>query len=294
MAQILGVGIATLDIINSVDGFPAEDAEVRAIAQRVVRGGNAANTLAVLAQFGHRCELLAVLADEADGRRIRLLLEGEGVGSGLCPLLPGKAPTSYVSLNTRNGSRTIVHYRDLPELAEAHFARLGLAPFDWLHFEGRNVEATARMLARAAAERPELPRSLEVEKPRAGIEALFPRADLLFFSRAYAEHHGHLDPLAFLAAMARRAPQALLVCGWGADGAYGRGHDGVPLHAPALTPARLVDTLGAGDTLNAGVIHRLAAGDTLAEALSFGARLAGLKCGLEGFQGLAQVEAAHA
>lgn len=30
MAHILAIGIATLDIINILDGYPAEDAEVRA------------------------------------------------------------------------------------------------------------------------------------------------------------------------------------------------------------------------------------------------------------------------
>ena len=33
MAHILGIGIATLDIINTVDGYPPEDAEVRAMAR---------------------------------------------------------------------------------------------------------------------------------------------------------------------------------------------------------------------------------------------------------------------
>jgi hypothetical protein len=51
MAKILGIGIAALDIINTVDGYPNEDAEVRAINQRVCRGGNATNTLVVLSQL---------------------------------------------------------------------------------------------------------------------------------------------------------------------------------------------------------------------------------------------------
>ncbi len=45
--RILGVGTATLDLINSVAAYPPEDSEVRASAQRRARGGNCANTLAV-------------------------------------------------------------------------------------------------------------------------------------------------------------------------------------------------------------------------------------------------------
>ena len=38
MATILAIGIATLDIINSVDGYPREDQEVRASERHYRRG----------------------------------------------------------------------------------------------------------------------------------------------------------------------------------------------------------------------------------------------------------------
>ena len=63
--RVLGVGIATLDLVNEVDRYPAEDAEIRARAQRVGRGGNCTNTLAVLAQLGHACSWAGTLGDDA-------------------------------------------------------------------------------------------------------------------------------------------------------------------------------------------------------------------------------------
>ena len=51
MSKILGVGIATLDIINRVEHYPGADDEVRALSQVQVRGGNVTNTLVVLAQM---------------------------------------------------------------------------------------------------------------------------------------------------------------------------------------------------------------------------------------------------
>jgi ketohexokinase len=50
------VGIATLDIINVVDTYPAENSEVRALSQQKVRGGNATNSLVVLSQLGYQCQ----------------------------------------------------------------------------------------------------------------------------------------------------------------------------------------------------------------------------------------------
>ncbi|WP_238984854.1 PfkB family carbohydrate kinase [Ectothiorhodospira haloalkaliphila] len=47
-----------------------------------------------------------------------------------------------------------------------------------------------------------------------------------------------------------------------------------------------MDTLGAGDTYNAGLIHTLANGGTVTQALSNATRLAGHKVGQRGLDGL--------
>ena len=156
--RVLGIGIATLDIVNLVAVYPPEDSEVRALGQRLSRGGNATNTLAVLAQLGHSTQWAGVWVDEPDGHRIRQDLDALGVGYANCRVLSeGKVPTSYIQLNIRNGSRSIVHYRDLPEFSAADFAGIELSGFDWLHFEGRNVTDTLQMLERARAARPAPP-----------------------------------------------------------------------------------------------------------------------------------------
>ena len=64
MARILTVGIATLDIINRVARYPAEDTEIRALGQHRQRGGNASNTAVVLSQLGHQVDFAGVLIDE--------------------------------------------------------------------------------------------------------------------------------------------------------------------------------------------------------------------------------------
>lgn len=285
MARILGIGIATLDIINTVDGYPTEDSEVRAIHQRICRGGNATNTLVVLSQLGHRCAWAGVLADEPDTRPILDDLARYGIDTQACRQLPhGKMPTSYILLNQRTGSRSIVHYRDLPEYGFADFCSIDLCGVDWLHFEGRNVDDTCRMLQHAHRHAPGIPRSVEIEKPRPGIGQLFPQADLLLLSRHYAQSMGFIQPHEFLQHMHRQAPQADLVCAWGDAGAYGLTHAGAALHSPAYPPATLVDTLGAGDTFNAGVIHARVSGLDWDGALRFGCEIAGKKCGAMGLE----------
>ncbi|AOV18224.1 carbohydrate kinase [Acidihalobacter aeolianus] len=287
MSLFLLTGIATLDIVNTVDHYPAEDEELRANAQRLVPGGNALNSARALAAIGHRVELLAQLADDPSALMIRDTLQAEAVRHQHCPCIHGVTPTSYVTLNAANGSRTIVHYRDLPELSAAHFKAVAVEQFDWLHFEGRNPGETLKMLRHARRLLRDQPISIEIEKSRPGLDALLPMADVLIFSRAYVVSMGYTNAPELLAAMRPRAPRATLVCAWGTSGAWALpvgGHDA--MHAPA-GPAQAVDTLGAGDAFNAGLIAALATGATLSEALHQASNLASRKVGGYGFAHLA-------
>ena len=285
MSSILAVGIAVLDLIHEVAHFPAEDEEMRALARRTALGGNAANTLQVLAQLGHDCELAATLSGDAEGQTLLGMLHAAGIGARHVRIAEGGAtPGSCILIH--GASRTIVHYRDLEEYGHADFASISLEGFDWLHFEGRNVEETAGMLAglRPRGFRGRV--SLELENPRPGIEALLPHADVAIASRAYVLARGHADATACLTALRRLAPTPWLVCPWGEAGAWALGPAGEALHAPAYPPPSVVDTIGAGDCFNAGLIHALAAGGQIPVALDFACRLAGAKVGRRGFAGL--------
>jgi ketohexokinase len=293
--RILGVGIATLDLINEVERYPPEDAEVRALTQRRSCGGNAANTLAVLSQLGHRCGWVGILADDAAAVFIHADLTGLGIELRHPVTIPeGITPTSYVALSRATGSRTIVHYRDLPELTAADFAEVPLGDLDWIHFEGRNPIETKDMLARARREAPLAFLSVELEKDRPGIDALLDGPDLLLISRTFVLARAGVGahPAAALAELAGHTRARLLVLGWGADGAWLCSQGAAPLHCPAQPLSRLIDTLGAGDVLNAGVIDGLLRGLPPAETVTRAVRLAGIKCGRVGLSGL--VEAARA
>lgn len=286
MAVITGVGIATIDIVNHVSSYPAEDSEVRATAQSVGVGGNSANTLRVLAQFGHRCRLAGLCSDDADGGFIRTRLARAGVATDGCRAVPGHAPTSYILLSEATGSRSIVHYRDLPEFGFDDFRGLPLHDVDWVHFEGRAVEDTRRMLDWLRREHPGLRCSLEVEKPRPGIETLFDGPDLLLFSRGYARSRGFDDGAAFIDRLAAGLPRATLTCAWGEAGAWGRAPGAGTLYQPAFPPVRTVDTLGAGDVFNAAAIHAMLAGRAMPGLLRDCCQLAGIKCGRHGLENL--------
>ena len=281
MTNILLTGIATLDIINYVTDYPNEDDEIRALAQDYRRGGNAANTAAVLSQYPYSCTLACTLADDRSGQFILDDLRSCDITFDRSMLLPGTTPTSCITLNQSNGSRTIVHYRDLPELSFTQFQALDLSVFDWFHFEGRNINQTSLMMQ--YARHFNKPISLEAEKDRPDLEQLFPLADIIMFSRPYTILNGFDHPEPFLKHMYQHLHQQTLTCSWGDQGAWGINHSSV-LHSPAFSPDIIIDTIGAGDTFNAGIIHGFLQQQDLNEALQNACRLAGKKCGQAGFE----------
>jgi ketohexokinase len=290
-ASVLGVGIATLDIVNQVSTYPVEDAEVRALDQRIARGGNVANSLAVLRQFGRRCIWAGTLADDAGARFIGEDFARCGIDSRPAVRLRGtRTPTSYIALSRATGSRTIIHHRDLREFSARDFDAVSLAGLDWVHFEGRAPDETAAMIARVRRERPGLPISVEIEKPRDGIERLFQGATVLIFARAFAElvsAPDSVEPRAFLRERLADCDADYCLLPWGSAGAFGVARGSQPIcFAPAYRPASLVDTLAAGDVFNASVIDGMLRGLELPLLLARANRIAGHKCARQGLDGL--------
>ena len=279
MARILLVGTATLDLVFGVDHFPHADEEIRAQSLRVTRGGNAANSAVVLSQMGHQVEFLGVLADAAETTVITEDFARYGVVYKNCPRLPGKPPTSSIYLT--GDTRSIVHYRDLPDLSSEAIRAVDIQGCDWVHFEGRNVEAVEAMMRHVRDFCPGLPISLELEKPREGLAALYCLADMLICSRNFARHIS-ADREDFLSLMQQQAPQARIVLAAGERGAYALDEKGATVHAAALAPADIVDTLGAGDTFNAALLDGALQGLSLSSILHHACNIAGRKCGVSG------------
>jgi ketohexokinase len=285
VARILVTGIATIDHVVDVDAYPEEDSEQRALGAETLPGGNAANTAYLLVQAGHVVDLAAVVAEGVAGDRLLGLLVERGIGVGRCLRLPGRTPTSWILRSRATGSRTIVHDRDLPELGAKGFGQPGLERYDWFHFEGRNPAELPALLRAVRRSGVDQPVSLELEKPREGLDRSLRLADVLMFSRGWAQAKGVSEPEAFIEEASAARPDQVQTLTWGHRGAWCAQHGRVH-HSAAEPGLQVHDSLGAGDTFNAGLIDALVSGMPPRQALDRAVRLAERKLQRRGLDGL--------
>ncbi|XP_040058561.2 ketohexokinase isoform X3 [Gasterosteus aculeatus] len=296
--KILCVGLVCLDIISVVDKYPEEDTDSRCLSQRWQRGGNASNSCTVLSLLGAPSAFMGSLSAGPVADFIMADFSRCAVDvSALVWQTEGQTPSACCVVCPTSGSRTVVLYdTDLPDVTAEDFSKVDLHQFKWIHWEGRNAEEQVKMIQRVVAFNAALPRqqqritvSVEIEKTREPLYELFPHGDVVFVSKDVARHFGFLSAGAALQGLrGRLKPGAVLVCAWAEKGADALGPDGSVVHSDAFPPETLVDTLGAGDTFNSAVIYTLSNGGSLQDALTFGCRVAGRKCGFQGYDGIGE------
>ena len=103
-----------------------------------------------------------------------------GIETKFCPKIPDTiTPYSVVLINSKNGSRTIIHTNpnltelkvtDLQERMNLSDDRMKPA---WIHFEGRNIRNLPSMIQYLNENHSEIPISLEIEKVGRGLEETF-------------------------------------------------------------------------------------------------------------------------
>ncbi|XP_074525871.1 ketohexokinase isoform X2 [Halichoeres trimaculatus] len=300
--KILCVGLVCLDIINVVDKYPEEDTDSRCLSQRWQRGGNASNSCTVLSLLGAPCAFMGSLAagPVADFIMADFLQRAIDV-SAVAWQVEGQTPSACCVVCPSSGSRTVVlSDTNLPDVTAEDFSKIDLQQFKWIHWEGRNADEQVKMIQQVVKFNSTLPQdqritiSVEIEKTREPLYQLFPHGDVVFVSKDVARHFGFLSAEAALKGFYGRVKQgAVLICAWAEKGADALGPDGVVVHSDAFPPDSLVDTLGAGDTFNSAVIFTLSNGGSLQDALTFGCRVAGAKCGFHGYDGIAEKFSNH-
>ncbi|MFF8590645.1 ribokinase [Streptomyces sp. NPDC015220] len=273
--DLLVVGSANADLVIGVERRPGAGETVLGSDLAVHPGGKGANQAVAAARLGARTALLARVGDDAHGR---LLLDSQrSAGVDPAGVLVGGAPTGVALITVDpSGDNSIVvspgaNWRLTAEdvRGAAGLVRSSRVVSAQLEIPLETVVEAARALA------PGSRFVLNPSPPRELPQELLDACDPLIVN----EHEAKVilggdgagdDPEDWARALLARGPRSVVVT-LGAEGALVASADG-SVRVPSVK-VDAVDTTGAGDAFTAALAWRLGAGESLAEAAAYAARV---------------------
>lgn len=302
--RILCVGLCVLDIIHVCATYPEEDSDRRCKQGHWQRGGNASNVCTVLSNLGAKCEFLGVLSKSEGFRMLLSDCEERNISIENCPTVDINPPFSSVILNQENDSRTIIHCNpNFPIFTYNHFKenivdKGLLGNYCWIHFETRNPSETSRMIKDILAynstcqKDDQIKISLDQEKIKPEHLEMNDFVDYAIIGKDLAVamgFKGSLEAAIKIRGMTSN-PKLNVICPWGKEDTACVDANGDSFLVPVVAVDNVVDTLGAGDTFCAALIFSLVNKSGLKEAVEFGNKVASLKLGFYGYDGLKEIQ----
>ncbi|HZF89946.1 ribokinase [Streptomyces sp.] len=273
--DLLVVGSANADLVIGVDRRPGPGETVLGSDLAVHPGGKGGNQAVAAARLGARTALLARVGDDAHGR---LLLDAQrAAGVDTVGVLVGGAPTGVALITVDpSGDNSIVvspgaNGRLTPDDIRAagslfHASRVVSAqleiPLETVVEVVRNLSPDSRFVLNPSPPRPLPTEVLAACDPLIVNEH---EAKVLLGEAKVSE-----EPEDWARLLLAKGPRSVVVT-LGAAGALVASSDGVA-RVPSVQ-VEAVDTTGAGDAFTAALAWRLGAGEPLAEAAAYAARV---------------------
>ena len=281
--DVLCIGHAAYDVSMFVEEFPTENSKLETHALLQSGGGPSANAAFLLSSWGNRCAFAGLVGDDDSGRRIREEFQTAGTDISLLELRPGyDTPLSFILVNRKNGSRTIVNRKARQGAFDVPPEKLAALAPRLLVFDGHEPPASLAALQAF----PDAISILDAGSWREGTARLAGLVDYLVTSEPFASRAGGVADLR--SDEARRACirelreqfHAITIVTLGENGVIADDGSGFR-HFPAF-PAKAVDTTAAGDIFHGALVFAIAGQMAFDESLRFAAMAASLSVRVAG------------
>ena len=278
--RLLVVGNVTEDLSFRVSELPRPGETLISGSRSDDLGGKGLNQAVIAARCGIAVTLLAPVGNDAIADRARALAEAEGIRPDL-PAVTERSDQSVIAV-ARSGENIIISSAlaaDALDIATAA-ARVGsVAPGDAVLVQGNLSSAVTRAVLSAARARG-ITTFANPSPIRWNWGELWTLVDTAIVNRLELATLTGMDDMESGIGYLRRAGCGRVLVTLGAEGAVLTDASG--LHHMDASPASVVDTAGAGDTLCGVFLARELSGDRPAAALARAARAAAITVSREG------------
>lgn len=270
--DVLCIGLATYDVVMTVDHHPEPDIKCLASGLLTAGGGPAANAAVVVARLGGKSAFAGYLGRDAFGEEHLQEFLQEGVDPGW--IVRGSIPTPLsVVLVKPDGDRTVVCHKAQMPVLSAQELDFGTCHANVILADGHQPHLALAALRPAGGNRS--PLVLDAGSVHAGALELLPHTDYLVASARFAEDFsGQADLRKALEVLRRHAPCVVITLG--RDGLVWQNEAGAG-SLPAIA-VDAIDTTGAGDTFHGAFALALARGQDLPAALTYASAAAAFCC----------------
>lgn len=274
--DVVGVGIACMDLNATVTSVPKLDENVLITDYRKQMGGTVSTALAAFQRLGLATKYMGMLGDDENGKFVLDNLRAEGIDVSSIRVVEGESSAfSLVMVDSMTSKRSIAHFpgceftvpADCVDADAVKAARL-------LHVD---IYTPAVVAACEAAREAGVTISVEANVLYPGLEDLLDGGDIFITSdKIFSELVGEDDPVA--AGKKARAQYNLehVVVTLGAEGSVAVGEYEI-VTSPGFE-VEAVDTTGAGDVFHGAYLYGYIMGWRYIRSLRFANAAAAIMC----------------
>jgi len=274
--DVVGVGIACMDINATVTSIPKIDENVMMLDYRKQLGGTVSTALAALQRLGMRTKYIGMLGDDEFGRPVLEGMRAEGIDVSSFRLVKGESsPFSFVMVDSMSGKRSIAYYPGCSFTVPASCIEPeAIRSARLLHVD---ISTPAVFAACEVARDAGVPISVEANALYPGLEELLAGGNIFISSREImADLSNDKDPTSAGQKVMAEYKLDLVVVTCGADGSLAV-TGGEVVSSPGFK-VRVADTTGAGDVFHGAYLCGHLKKWSLGKTLRFANAAAAIMC----------------
>ncbi len=276
--DVLGLGMATIDIITVVPRLPSSNEVFEAENILIQGGGPVATALVALSKLGASAAYTGTVATDNWGEMILHEFQQYHVNtSGLHLTNCGSSPVSVILVEKNTGHRAILYKKStLPVMPPEALTPEIIGSAKVLHLDGIHLQAAIRGAVLARQQGVLVSFDGGAGEKWDGIEELLPLVNILIVARQFAAHiTGFDDPLTAGPELLQFGADEVVIT----DGINGCWYwDKYRCIFQPAFKVKVVDTTGAGDTFHGAYLYALLQGWKPKKRLAFASAVAAIKC----------------